>query len=146
MVKKHQEKTLSVLLNMFVNSSLVFKEKRVTSILVLLLLASTLVGRRGSPLRSLLTPKPLAGYDIEDWEGHERYGFDAVIDTQDLAEYYMPAFEACVRDADVRGIMCSYNAVSRRSLTLSILLLLTSNSDQRRANLCQPLPPPNTSS
>jgi len=53
----------------------------------------------------MLTLSFSAGYDIEDWEGHERYGFNAVIDTQDLAEYYMPAFEACVRDSDVRGIM-----------------------------------------
>jgi len=145
-VKKLLEKTLSALLSTFASSSLVFKEKRVISILVLLPLASTLVGLQDYPLHSLLTITLPAGYDIEDWEGNERYGFDAVIDTQDLAEYYMPAFEACVRDSDVRGIMCSYNAVSRRSFTLSILLLLTSSSDQRRANLCQPLPPPNTPS
>jgi beta-D-xylosidase 4 len=50
------------------------------------------------------------GYDIEDWEGNDRYGFDAVIDDQDLSEYYTPPFEACVRDSDVLGIMCSYNA------------------------------------
>jgi len=49
-------------------------------------------------------------YDIEDWEGNDRYGFNAVVDDQDLAEYYMPPFESCVRDSNVLGIMCSYNA------------------------------------
>ncbi|KAA1475144.1 glycoside hydrolase family 3 protein [Dentipellis sp. KUC8613] len=56
--------------------------------------------------------KHFAGYDLENWEGNERYGFDAQITTQDLAEYYTPGFQACVRDAKVGSIMCSYNAVN----------------------------------
>ena len=41
-----------------------------------------------------------------------RHDFDAEIPLPDLADYYLPAFEACVRDGRALGIMCSYNAVN----------------------------------
>lgn len=43
--------------------------------------------------------------------GNERYEFDAQVNPQDLAEYYMPPFEACVR-ANAGSFMCSYNALN----------------------------------
>lgn len=59
------------------------------------------------------TYKHFAGYDLEDWEGNARYGFDAVINSQDLREYYLPPFQECARDSNVQSVMCSYNAVNR---------------------------------
>ncbi|KAJ6618253.1 glycoside hydrolase family 3 protein [Mycena sp. CBHHK59/15] len=56
--------------------------------------------------------KHFAGYDIENWEGNLRYGFNAVISQQDLIEFYLPPFQSCVRDAKVGSVMCSYNAVN----------------------------------
>ncbi|KAI0319841.1 beta-xylosidase [Amylostereum chailletii] len=56
--------------------------------------------------------KHFAGYDLEDWHGNDRFGFNAVITTQDLAEFYTPSFQSCVRDAKVGSVMCSYNAVN----------------------------------
>ena len=56
--------------------------------------------------------KHYAGYDIEDWHGNERYGYNAVISMQDLAETYLPAFKSCLKDAHVGSAMCSYNAVN----------------------------------
>ncbi|KZV77767.1 glycoside hydrolase family 3 protein [Peniophora sp. CONT] len=56
--------------------------------------------------------KHFAGYDLEDWEGNVRYGFDAIITQQDLSEFYTPSFKSCVRDAKVGSVMCSYNAVN----------------------------------
>ena len=50
--------------------------------------------------------KHFAGYDLEDWEGNVRYGFDAIITQQDLSEYYTPSFKSCVRDAKVGSVMC----------------------------------------
>jgi beta-D-xylosidase 4 len=41
-----------------------------------------------------------------------RYGFDALITSQDLAGYYMPPFQQCARDSKVGSIMCSYNAIN----------------------------------
>ncbi|KAI1107968.1 glycoside hydrolase family 3 protein [Jackrogersella minutella] len=62
-------------------------------------------------LKVVATCKHFIAYDIEDWLGNERYEFDAQVNSQDLAEYYMPPFEACVR-ANVGSVMCSYNALN----------------------------------
>ncbi|KAI0052761.1 glycoside hydrolase family 3 protein [Auriscalpium vulgare] len=56
--------------------------------------------------------KHFAGYDLENWNGNNRMAFNAIISTQDLAEYYTPSFKSCVRDAKVGSVMCSYNAVN----------------------------------
>lgn len=44
--------------------------------------------------------------------GNVRYGFDALINLQDLVEFYTPSFRTCARDANVGAFMCSYNAVN----------------------------------
>lgn len=59
-----------------------------------------------------MTCKHFAGYDLENWGGNLRYGFNAIISLQDLAEFYLPGFERCARDLKVGSIMCSYNAVN----------------------------------
>lgn len=65
-----------------------------------------------SNVKVLATCKHYAGYDLEDWEGVSRYGFDAIISMQDLTEYYLPPFQECARDSKVSSIMCSYNAIN----------------------------------
>ncbi|KAI5866490.1 glycoside hydrolase family 3 protein [Durotheca rogersii] len=62
-------------------------------------------------LKVVATCKHFVAYDIEDWHGNERYEFDARVTPQELAEYYMPPFEACAR-ANVGSIMCSYNSLN----------------------------------
>ncbi|KAK0836018.1 hypothetical protein LTR73_000519 [Friedmanniomyces endolithicus] len=62
--------------------------------------------------KMIATCKHFAGYDLEDWDGYIRYGFDAFITSQDLAEYYLPPFQTCARDQNVGSIMCSYNAIN----------------------------------
>ncbi|EIW53941.1 glycoside hydrolase family 3 protein [Trametes versicolor FP-101664 SS1] len=56
--------------------------------------------------------KHFAAYDLENWEGIVRNGFDAIVSQQDLSEFYLPPFQTCVRDAKVASVMCSYNAVN----------------------------------
>lgn len=56
--------------------------------------------------------KHFAAYDLDNWEGIQRYGFNAEVSQQDLSEYYLPPFQRCVRDAKVGSVMCSYNAVN----------------------------------
>jgi len=56
--------------------------------------------------------KHYAAYDLEDWNGNDRMAFDAIVSPQDLSEYYLPPFQACVRDAKVGSVMCSYNSVN----------------------------------
>ncbi|OTA99467.1 glycoside hydrolase family 3 protein [Hypoxylon sp. CI-4A] len=70
-------------------------------------------GLHGDPFYKLAaTCKHLAGYDMENWKGNRRYAFDAKISSQDLQDYYLQPFRACVRDANAQSAMCSYNAVN----------------------------------
>ncbi len=41
-----------------------------------------------------------------------RHSFDSVVGKKDLAESYFPAFEACVREACVEGVMGGYNCIN----------------------------------
>jgi len=56
--------------------------------------------------------KHYAGYDLENWGGNERYGYNAIISELDLVETYLPSFKSCLKDAQVGSAMCSYNAVN----------------------------------
>ncbi|KAI1870696.1 uncharacterized protein JN550_004842 [Neoarthrinium moseri] len=68
--------------------------------------------QQGGYWKLVATCKHFAGYDIENWKGNRRYGFDAVISRTDLQDYYLAPFRACVRDAKAQSVMCSYNAVN----------------------------------
>ncbi|CAF3918743.1 unnamed protein product [Rotaria sp. Silwood1] len=63
-------------------------------------------------LKIAVNCKHYAVYDLEDWNGTDRFHFDARVSNQDLIETYLPPFETCIRDAKVASIMCSYNAVN----------------------------------
>jgi beta-glucosidase-like glycosyl hydrolase len=56
--------------------------------------------------------KHYAGYSLELWNNTDRHHFNAVISDQDLVDYYLPAFQACVTEGRASSIMCSYNAVN----------------------------------
>ncbi|KIK68708.1 glycoside hydrolase family 3 protein [Collybiopsis luxurians FD-317 M1] len=75
-------------------------------------LGSELNGANGRYLKIIADCKHYAAYDMEDWEGNARTAFDAIVSIQDLAEYYSPSFQACVRDAEAASIMCSFNSVN----------------------------------
>lgn len=64
--------------------------------------------------RVVATCKHYAGYDIEDWNGNFRYQNDVQISQQDLVEYYLVPFQACV-EANVGAMMCSYSKWLNRS-------------------------------
>ncbi|CAF1022487.1 unnamed protein product [Rotaria sordida] len=56
--------------------------------------------------------KAYNAYDLEEWNGTDRFHFDARINDQDLVETYLPPFETCIRDARAASIMCSYNSIN----------------------------------
>lgn len=66
----------------------------------------------------LATCKHFVGYDLEQaqsyngFQYYNRFAYNAVIDTQDLAEYYLPPFQQCARDSKVAAMMCSYNTLN----------------------------------
>ncbi|KAJ7296233.1 hypothetical protein O6H91_13G069600 [Diphasiastrum complanatum] len=56
--------------------------------------------------------KHFTAYDLESWNGVERYNFNALVTQQDLTDTYNPPFQSCVQEGHVSGIMCSYNRVN----------------------------------
>lgn len=58
------------------------------------------------------TCKHAFAYDLENWNGTDRQHFDAKVSTRDLVEFYFPVFEACVKEAKVKSVMCSYNELN----------------------------------
>jgi beta-glucosidase len=54
----------------------------------------------------IATPKHFA---VHSGPEPERHRFNAIIDDRDLYETYLPAFEACVKEAGAYSIMCAYN-------------------------------------
>lgn len=56
--------------------------------------------------------KHFVAYSLESWHGVDRHHFDARVSDEDLAEFYLPAFQACVERGRASAMMCSYNAVN----------------------------------
>lgn len=67
-----------------------------------------LQGANSTDKQIIATCKHFAAYDIET----TRTGNDFTIPQQDLADYYLPSFKTCVRDAQAGSVMCSYNSVN----------------------------------
>jgi beta-glucosidase-like glycosyl hydrolase len=63
-------------------------------------------------LKIAATCKHLIAYDMDDWNGTTRWTFNAQVSDQDLVETYLPPFETCIRDAHVKSIMGSLNAIN----------------------------------
>ncbi|KAL7154684.1 hypothetical protein ABFS83_03G017300 [Erythranthe nasuta] len=56
--------------------------------------------------------KHFTAYDLDNWKGVSRLGFDAKVTKQDLADTYQPPFKSCIQDGRASGIMCAYNRVN----------------------------------
>jgi beta-glucosidase len=66
------------------------------------------------------TPKH---YAVHSGPEPERHRFDAITDMRDLYDTYLPAFEACVREAGAYSVMCAYNRYLGEACCGSSLLL-----------------------
>ncbi|KAJ9615772.1 hypothetical protein H2200_001849 [Cladophialophora chaetospira] len=69
-------------------------------------------GHNPATYKVIATCKHFVAYNMEGWQGNNRYGYDAIVSTQDLAEYYMQPSQQCARDTKVASIMYSYNAIN----------------------------------
>ena len=58
-------------------------------------------------LKTSATCKHWAAYSLEQWEGMDRYHFDARVTDEDFAEFYAPAFQQCVEAGRASALMCS---------------------------------------
>lgn len=64
-------------------------------------------------------------YAVHSGPEELRHEFDAKATPKDLAETYLPAFEALVKDADVEGVMGAYNRVNGEPACTSPYLMNT---------------------
>ena len=58
------------------------------------------------------TCKHFIAYDLEKWNGTDRFHFNAIVSDQDIVETHLPPFEKCIRYARGASIMCSFNAIN----------------------------------
>lgn len=57
--------------------------------------------------------KHFAAYSVENlYNGTHRHNFDSHVTKQDMADTYLPAFEACVVKGKASALMCSYNSIN----------------------------------
>ncbi|XP_047319957.1 probable beta-D-xylosidase 7 isoform X1 [Impatiens glandulifera] len=56
--------------------------------------------------------KHFTAYDLDNWNGSDRFSFNAIVSKQDLAETYQPPFQKCIQEGKSSGIMCAYNQVN----------------------------------
>ncbi|CAN7023836.1 unnamed protein product [Brassica oleracea var. botrytis] len=56
--------------------------------------------------------KHYTAYDLDNWNGVDRFHFNAKVTQQDLEDTYNVPFRACVYEGNVASVMCSYNQVN----------------------------------
>jgi beta-glucosidase-like glycosyl hydrolase len=63
-------------------------------------------------VKLLASIKHFSVYSMEGSGGASRQGFDPNVTLRDMAESYLPAFRAAIRDGGALGMMCSYTSVN----------------------------------
>ncbi|OAY27675.1 putative beta-D-xylosidase [Manihot esculenta] len=66
----------------------------------------------GIKLKVAACCKHYTAYDLDNWNGVDRYHFNAVVSKQDLEDTYDVPFKACVVEGKAASVMCSYNQVN----------------------------------
>ncbi|KAL5058248.1 hypothetical protein RYX36_029852 [Vicia faba] len=66
----------------------------------------------GDRLQASACCKHFTAYDLDHWNGLDRFDFDANVTLQDLTDTYQPPFHSCIQQGRSSGIMCAYNRVN----------------------------------
>ncbi|KAL6990049.1 Beta-D-xylosidase 1 [Sarracenia purpurea var. burkii] len=66
----------------------------------------------GDRLKVAACCKHYTAYDLDNWNGIDRFHFNAKVSKQDLEETYGVPFKTCVVEGKVASVMCSYNQVN----------------------------------
>ncbi|KAL5700927.1 putative beta-D-xylosidase 2 [Ranunculus cassubicifolius] len=56
--------------------------------------------------------KHYTAYDLDNWNGIDRFHFNAKVSKQDLVDTFDVPFKECVLEGKVASVMCSYNQVN----------------------------------
>ncbi|KAK1316321.1 putative beta-D-xylosidase 5 [Acorus calamus] len=64
------------------------------------------------PLKVSSCCKHYTAYDVDNWNGVDRFHFDAQVTERDMVETFLRPFEMCVKEGDVNSAMCSSNKIN----------------------------------
>ncbi|KAJ7955192.1 Beta-D-xylosidase [Quillaja saponaria] len=88
----------------------------------------------GNRLKVAACCKHFTAYDIDNWNGVDRFHFNARVSKQDLADTYNVPFKSCVVEGKVASVMCSYNQVNGKPTCADPDLLRNTVRGQWRLN------------
>ncbi|KAH6831956.1 beta-xylosidase 1 [Perilla frutescens var. hirtella] len=88
----------------------------------------------GNRLKVAACCKHYTAYDLDNWNGVDRFHFNAKVSKQDLEETYNVPFKACVFEGKVASVMCSYNQVNGKPTCADPSLLRDTIRGQWRLN------------
>ncbi|XP_020227417.1 probable beta-D-xylosidase 2 [Cajanus cajan] len=71
-----------------------------------------LQGTDGDRLKVAASCKHFTAYDLDNWNGVDRFHFNAQVSKQDMEETFNVPFRMCVKEGKVASVMCSYNQVN----------------------------------
>ncbi|XP_057439231.1 probable beta-D-xylosidase 2 [Lotus japonicus] len=71
-----------------------------------------LQGTDGDRLKVAACCKHFTAYDLDNWNGVDRFHFNAQVSKQDKEETFDVPFRMCVKEGKVASVMCSYNQVN----------------------------------
>ncbi|KAK8718149.1 hypothetical protein V6N13_045394 [Hibiscus sabdariffa] len=71
-----------------------------------------LQGSEGDRLKVAACCKHFTAYDLDNWNGVDRFHFNAKVSKQDIEDTFDVPFKMCVQDGNVASVMCSYNEVN----------------------------------
>ncbi|XVF72724.1 hypothetical protein PTKIN_Ptkin12aG0143200 [Pterospermum kingtungense] len=66
----------------------------------------------GDRLKVAACCKHFTAYDLDKWNGVDRFHFNAKVSKQDIEDTFDVPFKMCVQDGNVASVMCSYNQVN----------------------------------
>ncbi|KAL3725314.1 hypothetical protein ACJRO7_030340 [Eucalyptus globulus] len=69
-------------------------------------------GDGGGRLKVAACCKHFTAYDLDNWNGIDRYHFNARVSKQDMEDTFSVPFRMCVMEGKVASVMCSYNQVN----------------------------------
>nr|XP_043628379.1 beta-D-xylosidase 1 [Erigeron canadensis] len=93
-----------------------------------------LQGNVGNSLKVAACCKHYTAYDLDNWNGVDRFHFNAKVSKQDLEDTYNVPFKACVLEGKVASVMCSYNQVNGKPTCADSNLLKNTIRGQWRLN------------
>ncbi|PKI44097.1 hypothetical protein CRG98_035509 [Punica granatum] len=71
-----------------------------------------LQGNAGDRLKVAACCKHFTAYDLDNWNGFDRFHFNALVSKQDIVDTFDVPFRMCVMEGKVASVMCSYNQVN----------------------------------